>query len=881
MGRWLFALVTAGVLSVIPLGSAVASATTAKRVAYVSGGTLRTIDASGTGTTNLGEIGFNPSFSSDGQTILFDDGVNVRSIPAAGGASSVVCGTIGTDPAISPGGAHVAYVAGGNVFVKQLDCAGSAIDLGAGSQPAWSPDGTQIVFVDTGNDLAVAPSTGGAAEKLASTSAVEIAPSWSPDGQKIAYVANNELYVLTFGGNPPTTQPLTNNSVVEESPSWAPGGDEIVYAAAGELQAIPAAGGSARVFQDATGASQPSWGLAVANTGAPTITLQSGGTYSEGAQLSASVGTWTSISGITSYAYRWLRCGSGGGGCVEISGATSGTYTLVNGDVGSTVRVRVTATSPDGSAPALSAPTPAISAAAPANVLPPTISGSAIIGGTLTASPGTWSGSNPVFTYQWQKCDSAGSASSCANLSGATNNVYVPVAADVGSTLRVGVTATNSLGSATAFSNATPIVASNIPAIVVVPALAPNISTLTGAVTSFTATTGTWSGAPTITFRYQWRRCDANGANCRDIPAAVSTTYNVAAADIGSRLRVVVTATNSFGTATATSEPSDLLAGTAPENTFLPSITGNEAAGSVVSASPGTWTGTAPLTYTYEWRRCNAVGASCAAIAGATSATYIVQNADVGSRLVVAVTAKNSAGSATAVSGPSDVITAASPGTTPATRPAVTSAPSFTGSLARGRTLRAVNGTWSGTTPMTFSYQWQRCPATGTLCADIAGATQATYVLVAADVGRRIRLVVTAANAAGSTPATTAISARVTATAAPAGRRINGTAKADRLTGGPGPDTIRGNGGNDRINGGAGADRILAGPGNDTVTAVDRTRDRIDCGAGRDTVVADRVDVVAKNCEKVTRRRCRAGASRAQYPAPYPLRGTVARICCW
>jgi hypothetical protein len=62
---------------------------------------------------------------------------------------------------------------------------------------------------------------------------------------------------------------------------------------------------------------------------------------------------------------------------------------------------------------------------------------------------------------------------------------------------------------------------------------------------------------------------------------------------------------------------------------------------------------------------------------------------------------------------------------------------------------------------MTFSYQWQRCPATGTICIAIRLATRATYKLTTADVGRRIRLLVTAANTAGSTEALSPISKRV------------------------------------------------------------------------------------------------------------------------
>lgn len=866
MFRPFVALAAAGALALIPLGAASASSTTAKRIAYVAGADLITIGANGTGTTNLGQNPASVSFSTNGQLIVFDEGGQVKSIPSSGGSATDRCA--GSDPAISPDGQRVAYVLAGDLKADPLAC-GAATDLVPGtsvaeSDPAWSPDGTQIVFVEAGN-LAVAPGTGGAAQQLGSTSGVESDPAWSPDGLKIAYISGGELFVMNADGS--SRQQLTSNTVDESSPSWAPGGDEIAYAAGGNLYAIAANGSSIRQLQDASGATNPDWGFAVANTTPPPI-APAVGPYTEGMELSAGVGTWTSISGITSWTYQWKRCGSSGTGCVSISGATVGTYTLTTSDIGSTVRVTVTATTSDGFAPGTSAPTGVVQAAAPQNVTPPTITGTPVVGETLTASPGTWSGTNPVFTYQWQKCDASGTEASCANVAGATGNVYVPVTSDVGSTFRVVVTATNTIGSATKASNPTPVIASKIPANVSPPAIA--VSTSFDQSIYFTATTGVWTGSPTIAYRYQWRRCNPNGTSCVDIAGAVTSTYTPVTADIGSRLRLAVTATNSYGTATAVSEPTDVLAGTAPVNTFPPSISGLAESGSILSANNGSWTGSTPLTYTFEWRRCNSAGASCGVITGSTSQTYIVQTVDVGARIVVAVTAKNAAGTATAVSPPTALVQAA---TIPigATRPSATKSPSFTGVLAKGKTLVAVNGTWSGTTPMTFSYQWQRCAATAATCTPIALATRSTYVLTAADVGKRIRLAVTAANVAGSTQELSSISKPVAAKApAASGKTLRGSAKADTLVGGPGADTIHGGAGNDRISGkagadklygdagndridaGAGLDRIYGGTGNDTILARDGKRDVIDCGSGRDTVIADKVDVV-KGCETVKR----------------------------
>jgi hypothetical protein len=108
---------------------------------------------------------------------------------------------------------------------------------------------------------------------------------------------------------------------------------------------------------------------------------------------------------------------------------------------------------------------------------------------------------------------------------------------------------------------------------------------------------------------------------------------------------------------------------------------------------------------------------------------------------------------------------------TAATPPTVRTLPAITGVAEVGRTLTTTNGTWSGTEPFTFSYQWGRCGRGGGSCVAIAGATAQTYVLVAADQGHRMRVRVTATNSAGSRTAVSRASAivRAPATSPPPG----------------------------------------------------------------------------------------------------------------
>ena len=201
-------------------------------------------------------------------------------------------------------------------------------------------------------------------------------------------------------------------------------------------------------------------------TGQPRIS----GTTIEGRTLRTSNGSWSGTTPF-SFRYRWLRCDASGGGnngvnCAAIPGETTRAHILTHGDVGHTLRSRVSATNQDGTASVVSNPTGVIRASAgrPAIQSPPTISGTPQEGQTLTAHRGTWSGEQPItYAYQWTRCDASGG--SCASISGATSTTYALKSVDVGNTLRVRVTAKNTLGSRTSTSAPTAAVTkANAPA---------------------------------------------------------------------------------------------------------------------------------------------------------------------------------------------------------------------------------------------------------------------------------------------------------------------------------------------------------------------------------------------------------------------------------
>ena len=576
-------------------------------------------------------------------------------------------------------------------------------------------------------------------------------------------------------------------------------------------------------------------------------------------------GTYTGFPQPTSYAYAWQRCDTAGGaGCVAVGG-NAPTYTTVAADAGKFLRVQVTASNGQTTAQSVWVATAQAVRMAPANTAPPTLSNAApvlppaLAGAPAPAPvtiavnqpPGTWVGFPTTFTYQyeWQRCP-ANDPDTCVPIPDATAATYAVKQEDVGLFLRAKVTAGNNVTPPTgappsfAFTPLTQAVRQapsntglngmQLPQLAMPGDVPARGQTITGSA-------GIWFAFPAPTIIHQWQRCNAarSEASCADVGAPVQVTsqttppfthtgtspYPVTDADLGSSFRLKATVANGLAPAAVLFSPVSQPARGAPVNLAgsPPALgdgnDGQPKRGETLTATSGLWTGfwsagAPPLAITHKWQRCPADGnpAGCVDVAapiatplssaGATpvvtctgpggngpppntgscnsASVFLLTDADLGSRLRVVVTAQNGGGTVS-VSTPMTAVVLGAPIIPGGGSPDPALLPKITGDAREGLTLVASSGSWSAFPKdnLAYAYEWLRCTGAGLdSCAAVAGATRDTYFLGPPDVGKQIRVRVTARN--GVAPDGVAVSMP---TAAVAGAPGGGT-------GGPGADMI-------------------------------------------------------------------------------------------
>lgn len=389
----------------------------------------------------------------------------------------------------------------------------------------------------------------------------------------------------------------------------------------------------------------------------------------------------------------------------------------------------------------------------------PLVSGPVQVGQTLTTSNGTWGGSAATYSYQWQ---SSVNGSTWSN-AGTDANSYAITAGDTDDFLRAVVTATNSAGSA---SQASAAMGQVLPAVPINTAL-PVVSGTAQVGQTLSTANGTWTSNPT-SYTYQWQ-ISANGSSWSNIGSATNSSYTVQGADLDQYLRVVVAASNAGGSGSASSAAASQVLPAAPTNSVAPAVSGTAQVGQTLSTTNGTWSNN-PTSYSYQWET-SPDSSSWSNIGSATSGSYTAVAGDLNQYLRVAVTATNAGGAGAASSAATSQVLPAAPTNT--------ALPTVSGTYQTGQVLTATTGAWTPASPIpTYAYQWQTSVDQSTWTN--VGADAATYTLVAGDIGKHVRVAVTASNAGGAGSANSTSSAAAVTLPAPvpaAAPVVSGTAQ--------------------------------------------------------------------------------------------------------
>jgi hypothetical protein len=296
------------------------------------------------------------------------------------------------------------------------------------------------------------------------------------------------------------------------------------------------------------------------STTAPSVS----GTTAVGETLTASSGNWGPADGAT-VAYQWAEDGT------PISGATSPALALTPSDIGDEFTVAVTVSRVNfTTATFTSAATKAVTPGVLTSTKTPSVSGTARVGSTVTASPGSWTPSGTTYAYQW--------LANGAKIAGATSQSLLIPGSVADDKLSVKVTA-----SKTGYANAAATSAADTVALGTIASTGvPTVSGTPRVGSTVTASPGDWtpSGA---TYTYQWL------ANGDKITGATHATYAIGAGLIGKELSVEVTAKDLGYRAVTVASSARVVARGVLVAKVKPKLTGTADVGKTLDVTTGTW----------------------------------------------------------------------------------------------------------------------------------------------------------------------------------------------------------------------------------------------------------------------------------------------------
>lgn len=424
----------------------------------------------------------------------------------------------------------------------------------------------------------------------------------------------------------------------------------------------------------------------VAPVVAPGIT---GGKATVGKVATAAQGDWGATD--LTFSYQWQLGGA------DIPGATTAQFTPLPAHAGKQLSVVVTANRA-GAAPFPANSAPILVQLGSLTSGKITISGSAVVGKTLTAHNAAWKPAGVTYTFQWKRDGKA--------IPRATSAKYALSAADRGKRITVTV-----LGKLTGYATAEST--SSATGRVAAGTLRPTSATVSGSAIvgkTLAVRNAAWKPAG-VKRTFQWKR------DGKAIPRATSTKYRLTAADGGKRITVTVTGKLAgYTPATKTSKPTAKVLRVFAA-THRPKIEGTARVGTALTVTSQAWK-PAASKLAYQWLR------NGKAISGARQASYTLTRADAGKKVAVRVTGKKAGYVSVAKTSKSKSVPLVMRSATPR----------VSGSALVGSQLSVNRGTW--TAGSSFRYQWYRNGIA------VPGKTGTTYRVTEGDVGSYLAVTV-------------------------------------------------------------------------------------------------------------------------------------------
>ncbi|CAD5975712.1 Serine-rich adhesin for platelets [Planktothrix tepida] len=464
----------------------------------------------------------------------------------------------------------------------------------------------------------------------------------------------------------------------------------------------------------------------------PTGTVNITGTATQN-QILTATNTLADVDGLGTLNYQWQESADNGVTWTNISGATNNTFALSQTQVGKTVQVKVSYTDLLGTAETVnSSPTAVVTNV---NDLPTgnvSITGTATQNQILTAT-NTLADADGLGTlnYQWQ--ESSDNGVTWSDISGATNDTFTLSQTQVGKTVQVKVSYTDLLGTAeTVNSSPTSVVSgllNNAPT--------GNVS-ITGTATQNQILTATNTLADVDglgTFNYQWQESSDNGVTWTNISGATNNTFTLSQAQVGKKVQVKVSYTDLLGTAeTVNSSPTSVITNINDLPTGNVNITGTATQNQILTATNTLADADGLGTFNYQWQESADNGVTWTNINGATNNTFALSQTQVGKTVQVKVSYTDLLGTAEIVnSSPTAVVSGL-------LNNAPTGTVNITGTATQNQILTATNTLADVDGLGTLNYQWQESADNGVTWTNISGATNNTFTLSQAQVGKKVQV---------------------------------------------------------------------------------------------------------------------------------------------